>query len=66
MKGGRIVGTTDPVGYTAVERPIHPNDLHATILHALGIDQRELYYEQNGRHELVTFNGGTVIEEVFA
>ena len=66
VKGGRIVGATDPVGYTAVDRPIHPNDLHATVLHALGIDQRELYYEQNGRQELVTFNGGTVIEEVFA
>jgi uncharacterized protein (DUF1501 family) len=66
VRGGQAVGATDPVGYTAVERPVHPNDLHATVLHALGIDQRELYYEHNGRRELVTFNGGEVIREVFA
>jgi hypothetical protein len=65
VKGGQVIGATDPVGYAAVERPIHPNDLHATILHALGIDQRELFYLHNNRKELVTVNGGTVIEEVF-
>ena len=40
VKGGRVIGRTDEVGYTAVERPIHPNDLHATVLHLLGLDQR--------------------------
>jgi hypothetical protein len=64
VKGGRVVGRTDDVGYAAVERPIHPNDLHATILHALGIDQHRLYYRHNNRKELVTVNGGTVIHEV--
>jgi hypothetical protein len=66
VKGGRVVGATDPVGYAAVERPIHPNDLHATVLHAMGITQRELIYEHNNRKEMVTVNGGTVIDEVFA
>ncbi len=66
VKGGQIIGATDPVGYTAIERPVHPNDLQATILHALGIDQRELYYEHHNRREMVTFNGGKVIHEVFA
>jgi hypothetical protein len=47
-------------------RPISPNDLHATVLQALGIGQRELYYEQHNRRELVTVNGGEVIHEVFA
>ena len=42
VKGGQVIGATDEVGYAAVERPIHPNDLHATILHALGIDQHRL------------------------
>lgn len=65
VKGGQAIGATDPVGYAAVERAIHPNDLHATMLRALGIDQRDLYYEHQGRKELVTFNGGRVIEEVF-
>jgi uncharacterized protein (DUF1501 family) len=66
VKGGQVVGATDPVGYAAVERPIHPNDLHATILHALGIDQHRLYYLHNNRKELVTVNGGQVVKEVFA
>jgi uncharacterized protein (DUF1501 family) len=66
VRGGHIVGSTDPVGYSVIERPVHPNDLHATILHALGIDQRELYYEHNNRREIVTFNGGEVVREVFA
>jgi hypothetical protein len=65
IKGGQVIGATDEIGYSTIERPIHPNDLHATVLHALGIDQRALYYEHNNRKELVTFNGGTVISEVF-
>lgn len=65
VKGGQVIGATDAVGYTAVERPIHPNDLHATILHALGIKQRDLYYLHHNRKEIVTFNGGEVIREVF-
>jgi hypothetical protein len=66
VKGGQIIGATDDVGYTVVKRPVHPNDLHATILRAFGIDQHELYYEHHNRKELVTFNGGEVIQEVFA
>jgi hypothetical protein len=58
--------TTDPVGYAAIERPIHPHDLHATVLHALGIDQHRLIYVHNNRKELVTVTGGEVIGEVFA
>lgn len=66
VRGGRIIGATDPVGYAAVERPVTPHDLHATILHALGLDQHRLYYERNNRRELVTVNGGEVVREVFA
>jgi hypothetical protein len=65
VRGGQVIGRTDDVGYAAIERPVHPHDLHATILHALGIDQHRLYYERNGRKELVTVNGGKVVEEVF-
>jgi hypothetical protein len=64
VRGGQVIGATDPVGYAAVERPIHPNDLHATVLHALGIDQHQLFYRHNNRKELVTVNGGTVVHEV--
>jgi hypothetical protein len=65
VRGGQVIGATDPVGYAAIERPIHPNDLHATILRAFGIDQRRLVFRHNNRDEIVTVNGGTVIEEVF-
>jgi hypothetical protein len=64
--GGKIIGATDPVGYAAIERPIHPNDLHATILHALGVNQYRLVYRHHNRNEMLTVNGGQVVEEVFA
>ena len=66
VRGGQVIGATDPVGYAAIERPIHPTDLHATILHALGINQHELYYLHHNRRELVTVNGGQIVQEVFA
>ena len=66
VQGGKIIGATDPVGYAAVERPIHPNDLHATILHALGVNQHRLVYRHHNRNELATVNGGQVIAEAFA
>jgi hypothetical protein len=66
VKGGQAIGATDEIGYTAVERPVHPNDLQATILRLVGADQHELFFMQNGRKEIVTFLGGRVIPEVFA
>lgn len=65
VRGGQVIGATDPVGYAAIERPIHPNDLHATILQALGLDQHRLYFERHGRREIVTVNGGHVVRDVF-
>ena len=65
VKGGHAVGATDDVGYASVERPVSPNDFHATLLHAFGIDQHDLYYLHNNRKEMVTVNGGTVVKEVF-
>ncbi|MEO2046847.1 MAG: DUF1501 domain-containing protein [Pirellulales bacterium] len=65
VRGGQIIGATDPVGYTAIERPIHPNSLHATILHALGVDQEELNFSHNGRNEIPTFVPSEVVHEVF-
>ncbi|MCI0459592.1 MAG: DUF1501 domain-containing protein [Gemmataceae bacterium] len=66
VRGGQVIGSTDEVGYAAIERPIHPNDLHATILHALGIDQDRLIYRHHNPDERLTVNGGEVIHEVFA
>jgi hypothetical protein len=65
VKGGQAIGATDDVGYTAVDTPVSPSDLHATILHALGLDQRSLYFEHHNRKEIVTFNGATVVSRAF-
>jgi hypothetical protein len=66
VKGGQAIGATDEVGYAAVKDPASPSDLHATILHAFGVDQRALYYEHNNRKEIVTVNGGEAIKGAFA
>ena len=65
VRGGQVIGATDPAGYAAIERPIHPNDLHATVLHALGVHQHRLVYRHHNRNEMLTVNGGEVVEEVF-
>jgi len=46
--------------------PWHIRDFHATILHAMGLDQHKLWYLHNGRHEKLTDFGGKVIQPVFA
>lgn len=65
VKGGRIIGATDPLGYVAVERPVSPHDFHATILHALGLDANRLTYLHHGRQEVPTVFGGEAVKEVF-
>jgi hypothetical protein len=64
IRGGRVVGATDAIGLRAVERPCHFRDLHATILHQLGLDQERLTYLHLGRHERLTLLRGKVIDEV--
>ena len=65
VQGGQIIGQTDELGYTPVERPVSPADLHATLLHALGLDQHKLFFRHNNRKEIATVLGGEVIGEVF-
>ncbi|GIW80099.1 MAG: hypothetical protein KatS3mg105_1906 [Gemmatales bacterium] len=65
VKGGRVVGATDEIGLRAVDRPVHVHDLHATILHLLGLDHLKLTYLHNGRDERATINGGRIVEELF-
>lgn len=66
VKGGTVYGATDEIGYRAVQDPVHPRDLHATILHLLGLDPMRLTYLHNGRHERLTDFGGNVIREILA
>jgi uncharacterized protein (DUF1501 family) len=48
VKGGMTYGATDELGYAAVENPVHVHDLHATMLHTLGIDHSRLSYRYQG------------------
>ncbi len=66
VRGGQIIGATDDLGFVPVERPLSPADLHATILHALGLDQHRVIYSHNNRDEIPTVFGGEVVQEVFA
>jgi hypothetical protein len=64
VKGGISHGATDELGLWAVEGKAHVHDLHATILHCLGMDHLKLTYPHNGRDERATVNGGKVLEVI--
>jgi hypothetical protein len=66
VKGGQIIGATDEYGYKAQEEPYSVHDMHATILHALGLDHRRLTYYYGGRDQQLTNFGGDPILKVFA
>jgi hypothetical protein len=66
VKGGAVVGATDPAGLKAIEDPAHINDIHATILHLMGLDHKELTFLHNGRDERLTDVGGRVIKKLLA
>ena len=66
IKGGVHHGATDEFGYKAVEDKVHVNDLHATLLHLLGLDHEKLTYRHNGRDYRLTDLGGRVINEILA
>jgi uncharacterized protein (DUF1501 family) len=58
VRGGQTIGSTDEVGLHAVEDRLHVHDLHATVLHLLGIDHMRLIYRHKGRPERATLNEG--------
>jgi hypothetical protein len=64
VKGGQTIGNTDAVGLRAAEDIAHVHDIHATILHLLGLDHERLTYRHNGRDERLTDVSGEVIERV--
>ena len=65
VKGGQAIGATDDLGFAAVENKVHVHDLHATILHALGIDHTLLTWFHSGRDYRLTDVEGRVVPEVF-
>ncbi len=66
FKGGMAYGATDEFGFKAVEKPVHPHDLHATVLHLLGLDHKRLTYRYSGRDFRLTDVFGNVIHELLA
>lgn len=65
VKGGFSYGATDEFWLSAVENRVHVHDLHATILHFLGLDHEKLTYRYSGRDYRLTDVHGQVIKEFF-
>ena len=66
VKGGMVYGATDELGMHVVEDPVHVHDLHATVLHLLGIDHERLTYRYAGRDFRLTDVHGRVVREIIA
>jgi len=66
IKGGMAYGATDEFGYQATENRTHVHDLHATMLHLMGIDHERLTYRYSGRDHRLTDVEGTVIRDILA
>ena len=66
VKGGTAYGETDEFGFKAVKDRTHVHDLHATILHLMGLDHERLTYRYSGRDFRLTDVSGTVIKDILA
>jgi hypothetical protein len=66
IKPGTSYGTTDDFSYNVAENPVHVHDLHATMLHCLGIDHTKLTFKFQGRHHRLTDVHGNVVKEILA
>ena len=66
FKGGTVHGATDAIGLKAVESPVHFRDLHATLLHQMGLNQDALNYMHLGRKERRTELRGEIVKALLA
>jgi hypothetical protein len=64
VKGGMAYGKSDEFGFAAMENKVHVHDLHATILHLMGIDHEKLTYRYSGRDFRLTDVYGTVVKDI--
>ena len=64
VKGGQVVGATDELGLYAVKDRLHVHDIHATILHLLGVDHTKLVYKHKGRPERIDVNEGRAFKAI--
>jgi hypothetical protein len=65
-QGGQRVGATDEYGIAAIENKVDFHDLHATMLHLLGLDHTQLTYRYAGRDFRLTDVYGRVVDEIMA
>ncbi len=66
VRGGMMFGETDELGMKAVTDRMHVHDLHATILHLMGIDHERLTYRYSGRDFRLTDVEGRVVQDIIA
>jgi hypothetical protein len=66
VRGGMVYGSSDELGMNAVDRPVHVHDLHATLLHLLGLNHERLTYRYAGRDFRLTDVSGHVVSDIFA
>lgn len=66
VRGGMVYGATDEFGFKAVVNPVHVHDLHATMLHLMGLDHERLTYRYSGRDFRLTDIHGRVVKEILA
>jgi hypothetical protein len=66
VKAGTIYGATDEFGLRAVDKLVHPHDLHATILHLFGFDHTRLTYRYSGRDFRFTDVSGNVVKGIIS
>ena len=66
VKGGMTYGATDEFGFKAVEKPVHVHDLHATMLHLMGLNHEKLTYRYSGRDFRLTDVHGNVVKDIIA
>ena len=64
VRGGMTYGATDEFGYRAVENVVEMHDLHATMLHLLGLDHERLTFLHGGRFHRLTDVRGRVVREI--
>jgi uncharacterized protein (DUF1501 family) len=66
VRGGLAYGATDDYGWHAVRDKVHVHDLHATILHLMGLDHTKLTYMYGGRNYRLTDVSGNVVKDIIA
>ena len=66
IRGGQIIGSTDEIGLRAIEKRAHVHDIHATILHLMGLNHYRTLFSHNGRMERATINDGDVIKDLIS